>query len=272
MILLEIAFGLAALAWCAGSFMVWYTQDRGIFPGDGAPFGAHPELKVLGGEALSAERDGQKLRWYFFPAEGAKAAALLFHGNRDGAFERLDFVEALKPLGVSVALAEFPGYAGEPGPTSEWAVLRNALAMHDEVAARTAGLPLFVMGESLGTGPATYVASLRRPRGLILSTPYTSMADVAKFRYPWVPIHRLIRHPFKATLWAPHVQCPVLALHGTADQTVPYAMGQAESKRFSRLERFETVEGAGHADLRGFNHGQFWKACGAFIVTHAADA
>ena len=271
-IVLEIIFGLAALIWCAGSFMVWYTQDRNIFVGDGAPFAQHPEVTALGGEALQAERDGQNLRWYFFPAKDAKAVALLFHGNRDGAFERLDFVEALKPLGVSLALAEFPGYGGEPGPTNEWAVLRNALAMHDEIAARTKGLPLFVMGESLGTGPATYVASLRRLRGLILSTPYTSMADVAKFRYPWVPIHHLIRHPFKAKLWAPHVQAPVLALHVTADKTAPYAMGQAESKRFSRLDRFETVQGAGHADLRAFNHGQFWKACGEFIARHTAGA
>src|SRR5258708_40205937 len=117
------------------------------------------------------------------------------------------------------------------------------------------------MGESLGTGPATYAAYLRAPRALILSTPYTSMADVAKYRYPWVPIHSLIRHPIKSKLWAPHVQCPVLILHGTADKTVPYALGQAEALHFSTLEAFVTVEGAGHNNLRSAQQGLFWRAC-----------
>jgi alpha-beta hydrolase superfamily lysophospholipase len=269
-IFLVAVLGALALLWCIGTFIVWKTQDQSIFPGDGAAFGEHTELKAMGGQALSAERDAQKLRWYWIEAPGAKAVFLLFHGNRDGAFERLDFAEALVHAGVSVALAEYPGYGGEPGPTNEWALLRNALAVYDEIEARRGGLPLFVAGESLGTGPATFVSSLRRPDGLMLSTPYTSMASVAKHRYPWMPIHALIRHPIKSMLWAPFVHCPVLILHGTKDKTVPYSLGQAEARRFPHLERFETIQGAGHSNLRQLNQGQFWNACREFIAAHSA--
>jgi alpha-beta hydrolase superfamily lysophospholipase len=269
MIILEILLGLLALLWCVGTFIVWYTQDESIFIGNGRPFGEHPELAELGGKALSAEREGQKLRWYWFEAKNPKAVLLLLHGNRDGAFERLDFARALVPAGVSVALAEFPGYGGEKGPTNEWAVLRNSLAVFDEIEARRGALPLFLMGESLGTGPATYVASLRKPRALLLSTPYTSMADVAKHRYPWMPIHALIRHPIQAWRWAPHVLCPVLVLHGTLDQTVPYPMGQRQAKNFKNVERFVTIDGAVHSNLRSLNQGQFWEACKEFIARHS---
>jgi alpha-beta hydrolase superfamily lysophospholipase len=264
----EIILAVLALLWTIGTFVVWKTQNENIFPGDGAVFGEHPEVLAMGGTTERASRDGQDLRWYWIEAKNPKAILLLFHGNRDGAFERLDFAKALVPQNVSVALAEYPGYGGEAGPTNEWAVLRNALAIYDEIETRCGTLPVFLMGESLGTGPATYVSSLRRPRGLLLSTPYTSMASVAKFRYPWMPIHTLIRHPIKAMYWAPHVHCPVLVLHGTLDKTVPYSLGQAEAKLFRHLEHFEIVEGAGHSNLREVNQGQFWMACIKFIQAH----
>lgn len=268
MIILEMVLGLLALLWCLGTFIVWYTQDKSIFVGNGAVFGEHAELTALGGKAMRSERDGQSLRWYWIEAQNPKAVLLLFHGNRDGAFERLDFARALVPAQVTVALAEYPGYGGEKGPTHEWAVLRNSLAVYDEIEARCPALPLFLMGESLGTGPATYVASLRRPKALLLSTPYTSMASVAKYRYPWMPIHALIRHPLKAWLWAPHVTSPVLILHGTMDKTVPYSMGQEQARRFKRVKNFVTIEGAAHSNLRQMNQGQFWTACKDFIAQH----
>lgn len=262
---LSIFCAFALLIWFLGSFLVWKTQDAAIFPGTGRSFGPHPELLPLRGEAKEARHEGEVLRWYEFGANDARAALLLFHGNADGAFERLDFVEALQPWGIRVFLAEFPGYAGESGPTREWAVLHNALAIYDFLWPQFQSFPLFLMGESLGTGPATYVASLRRPKGLLLSTPYPSMADVAKSKYPWVPIHHLIRHPMKAKFWAPAVACPVLILHGNRDRTVPYRLGQAQSKNFRNLAGFETIEGARHSDIRSMRGGRFWKACLNFI-------
>jgi alpha-beta hydrolase superfamily lysophospholipase len=268
MVLLDLG-ALMLLVWSIGSFMVWHTQDSAIFVGNGAEFGENSRLLALGGKAVRAQREGQALRWYWIGAENSRATVLFFHGNYDGALERLDFAEAFKPSGISVALVEFPGYAGDSSPVGEWPLLRNSLAAFDEIRAGIGTRPLFVMGESLGTGPATYTAAMRRPRGLILSTPYTSMADVAKHRYPWVPIHTLIRHPIKAKLWAPHVQCPVLILHGTKDRTIPYSIGQAEASNFKHVESFVTIPGAGHGDLRTAQNGQFWTASIDFMLRHA---
>jgi alpha-beta hydrolase superfamily lysophospholipase len=268
MIWLGILFGLLALLWCAGTYYIWLTQDEKIFPGDGQAFGETEALRALGGKVLQAQRDGQSLRWYQVGAEKSAALMLLFHGNRDGALERLAYAAHLKPLGISLALIEYPGYAGEKGPTNEWAVLRNALAAYDELETRNAKLPLFVMGESLGTGPATYVCTLRKPKGLLLSTPYSSMAAVAQHRYPWMPIRPFIRHPIDAWRWAPHVDCPVLALHGTKDETIPFKMGKKQAERFRNLETFVEIEGAGHSNLRDIGQGVFWHGISDFIKRH----
>ena len=210
---------------------IYITQDRRFFPCDGADFGDFEGLRALSGQAVALSRDGQALRYYFVPAQGAsKGLVLLFHGNREGARERFDYAQHLVALGVDVMLAEFPGYAGGEERASEALFLRNALAMADEAAGLCGQLPLVFAGESLGTGMATYCAYKRRCVGLLLVTPYPTMADVAGSRYPWLPVAPFVRHRFPAWRWAAQVEVPVLVIHGTDDATIPHAMGQAQAK------------------------------------------
>ncbi len=259
--------------WLGAMVYLWRVQEVKLFPCNGTPFGPNAGISALGGTPERVSREGQDLRFHLVPAKGPlRGWLLVFHGNSGGADERADYAVELSPLGLNVVLAEFPGYApqaGAPRPPAsqvgEWPILRNALAMADEVGARRGTLPLFILGESMGTGPSTYVAGRREARGLVLHTPYTSMSAVAAARYPWMPVKRLIRHPFNARLWAPHVTCPVLVLHGTADPTVPYKLGVAQSKNFRVPPKFVTVEGAEHNNLRDFDKEAYWGSIRAFI-------
>ena len=236
---------------------IYITQDQRFFPSDGEPFCAFPGLAALQGLALSSERSGQVLRYYLVPAQGqGRAWVLLFHGNRHGARERLDYAQHLAPLGMNVVLAEYPGYALPPAQgaearetATEASVLRNALAMADLVLDLAKGAPVFYFGESLGTGPATYCAMRRPSQGLLLSTPYTTMADVAASGYAWLPVGPFVRHRFPAWRWAPHVKAKVLVLHGTQDKTIPFALGSLQASRFASHEMV-ALAGKGHGDLR----------------------
>jgi pimeloyl-ACP methyl ester carboxylesterase len=143
--------------------------------------------------------------------------------------------------------------------------LRNALAIYDEIHALNPGLPFLLSGESLGTGPATFVAGRRDCMGLILSTPYPSMADVAAHRYPLLPVKPLTTHPVRAELWARSVDAPVFILHGSADKTIPLAMGQRQAKNFRNLMQMKVIQGAGHPDLRDHTAGLFWHEARAFV-------
>jgi alpha-beta hydrolase superfamily lysophospholipase len=265
-LLLLGALALALVLWCAGSLYLYLSQESKFYPGDGAPFGGQKAILELNGKALRVEREGLALRWYEVPSSTqALAWVLVYHGNRGGAGERADFAKELRTFGLNVALVEYPGYAGDKGETGEWPILRHALAVYDEISFKAQGLPLLLLGESLGTGPATFVASRRDCLGLVLSTPYTSMADVAAFRYPWLPVRPLTTHPVLAKAWARHVLAPVQVLHGTADRTVPYFLGKQQSGNFKNLKEFVSIEGAGHADLRSHDSGIFWKRVGAFV-------
>lgn len=265
LLLLVLAL-LVFAVWCAGSLYLYLIQESKFYPGDGAPFGEQKAILELNGLVFRVERDSLPLRWYEVSAMAqARAWVIVYHGNRDGAGERFDFARELRAFGLNVVLAEYPGYAGDKAETGEWPILRHSLAIYDEISSKAKGLPIFLLGESLGTGPATFVASRRACAGLVLSTPYTSMADVAAFRYPLLPGRLLTTHPILAKEWARHVLAPVQILHGTMDKTVPHFLGKQQAKNFQNLKEFVSAEGAGHADLRSHEDGIFWKRVGAFI-------
>ena len=66
------------------------------------------------------------------------------------------------------------------------------------------------MGRSLGTGIATALASQRTVAGLVLVTPYDSIANVASDRYPWLPVHLLIKDSYDSATGIRQVEAPVL--------------------------------------------------------------
>lgn len=271
---LLFVLSFAALIWLGACAYLYTQQAHLLYPGDGLPFGSFEALEQMGGVAVCGELDGMALRYYRVPASGGQAPkgwVLLFHGNRQGARERFDFAQRLCPLGYAVVLAEYPGYAGEAGPTSQHALLRYGLAMADEVLRLAQGAPVFHFGESLGTAIATFTALRREPRGLLLSTPYTSLAAVAKHRYPLMPVLSLIKEPMPAEDWAPHVQVPVLIIHGKQDRTVPFDLGVAESKNFPRVPLFVSIDGPGHSDIRDRYPDIYWGSVQRFLEARLAS-
>ncbi len=245
---------------------MYLTQTKKFFPANGVAFGMHPSLQTIHGTAQTLEQDGLGLRWYQIPAAGSAVGwIIVYHGNRDGAYERIEYAEHLAAGGMNVVLAEYPGYAGDSTKVGEWPILRHALAIYDAIAPQCQGLPLFLLGESLGTAPATFVASRRPCKGLVLSTPYTSMAAVAAHRYPLLPVGPLTRHRLQAELWAPHVSAPVLVLQGTKDRTIPFAMARTQAGHFSRLRNFVSIPGAGHGNIRSHAPGLYWDSINDFL-------
>ena len=58
---------------------------------------------------------------------------------------------------------------------------------------RTEHAHITIVGRSLGSGVATYLASVRPAARLVLVTPYNSLTDIAALRYPFIPVRWLLR-------------------------------------------------------------------------------
>ncbi|MDG1660502.1 MAG: alpha/beta hydrolase, partial [Winogradskyella sp.] len=98
--------------------------------------------------------------------------------------------------------------------------------VYNKVKDQTTEDRIILYGRSLGTGIASYLASKNNPKQLILETPYYSILDVAKSRFPVFPVKRLLINQFPTFKYLPKINNSVTILHGTDDSLVPYSSGK----------------------------------------------
>ena len=212
-----------------------------------------PEHCGLAGvrEVSVATHDSERLvAWYAAAAPG-RPTILYFHGNAGWIELRADRMMDLKRRGFGVLMPFYRGYGGSTGSSSEPANIADARTVYDWLSAQGVGpADIVLFGESLGTGIATQLAGARVSAGLVLDSPYTSMADLGARDYPWLPVRYLLWDKYETVRHIKRVSEPVLVIHGEADARVPVSMGRAAYAAAVGLKQIITYPGAGHLDHR----------------------
>jgi uncharacterized protein len=184
----------------------------------------------------------------FLYFEGAKVVAY-FHGNGEDLADAVPMVSLLRTLGVGVLAVEYPGYGvagGTPSEQGAYAAAEGALRwLRTERGIDSDRVVL--LGQSLGTAVASEMARRGSGARLVLISPFTSVADMARRRVPMFPAS-LVRHRFDTQAKAPAISMPVLIIHGTQDEVVPFAMGERLASVFPDV-RFVPLSGGQHNDL-----------------------
>ena len=121
--------------------------------------------------------------------------------------------------GHSVYLAPYRGYGGIEGTATEENLYSDALAIYDEVAKRHA--EIFIIGRSLGSGVATYLASVRKVDKLILVTPFDSMVNLAREFYPLFPVGLFLIDQYDSASRVGQLESQTLVMVAGKDEIVP---------------------------------------------------
>lgn len=153
---------------------------------------------------------------------GQPGAIIYFGGNAERIESMRDEFAAWFPQS-SVYLVPYRGYGASEGVPSEEALLSDALAVFDQVQARQQGAPITMIGRSLGSGVASYVASQRPVEKLVLITPFDSMASVAQSHYRWLPLRWLMKDRYETTSYLKKYDGPVLVIRAGRDEVIPAA-------------------------------------------------
>lgn len=193
-------------------------------------------------------RDGARLHgWVVNP--GQSRALLYFGGNAERIEDNRDDFARWFP-GHSVYFVAYRGYGASEGTPSEQALFADALAFYDLVQAQHPAQPITVIGSSLGSGVASYLASARPVARLALIAPFDNLANVAQTHYPLLPVRALLRERFDSARHLAGFRGPVLVIRAGQDEVIPAASTARLIAALPQAPQVVVLARAGHNTIR----------------------
>ncbi len=155
---------------------------------------------------------------------GVKATVIVFHGNAGTAEERQALGAQLVRLGYRAVLVEYPGFGRRPGRLTLANALDACRAATRAVLAQWSG-PVILLGESLGAGMAAQTLSDSNDRvtGIVLITPWDTLAAVAARQLRIFPVRWLLHDSFDSMAALQHFQGSVVVIGAGQDRLIPVA-------------------------------------------------
>jgi fermentation-respiration switch protein FrsA (DUF1100 family) len=250
----------------AGGLLLIFEKSLIYFPlrGHDATPGAlglpHEEL------ALRAE-DGVGVHGWFLPVKGSRRVVLVSHGNAGNVSHRLDRARLIQlRLAADVLLFDYRGYGRSEGSPDEAGTYRDARAAYRWLREQGHGPERIVLfGESLGSAVALDLALDAEARALVLESPFTSIPDMARAVYWFVPVWPLVRTRYDNLAKVPRLHMPLLVLHGERDEIVPFAQGRRLFEAAPEPKRFYAIPGAGHNDTYVTGGEPYWRTLREFL-------
>ena len=221
------------------------------------------------------DQDGAIIGWRSPAIGGAPArnAVVVFHGNAGHALDRTYFVDGFASLPDAgdwqVHIFEYPGYGARPGRPSEGAIklaAEQAVAMLQRDGQRE-GRRLVLIGESLGTGVACHLAA-RQPdaiAGLLLITPFTSLVDVGRHHYPFLPVRLLLRERYDNVRALQDYRGPVAFLLAGRDEVIPTRLGRRLHDGYTGPRKLIVQPDRTHNTLAYGPDADWWQEVAAFL-------
>ncbi len=230
---LVLALGLGYVLMCA---LLYFFQERLIFHPRELPSSYAFEQ---GTEAVIRTPDGTDLSLLAFTHPAAEGAILYLHGNRGSNRRSLYQTRELIDTNYDLYLFDYRGYGKSRGVIeSEEQLMGDAQLVYDSLAARYGEAQIIVVGYSLGTGMASYLAAHNTPEHCVLVAPYASVTAMKNLWF-WAVPDFVLKYPLENVENVRQANCPVTVLHGQADDFIPYSM--AEELKDAAPDRVELI-------------------------------
>jgi fermentation-respiration switch protein FrsA (DUF1100 family) len=232
--------------------MLWALQRQLIYFPDPTPVPPAGEVITGARDVTLRTANGLELGAWFVPATGqvdTGMAVLVAPGNGGNRAGRAGFAEELSRRGLAVLLMDYRGYGGNPGSPSQDGLAADADAA---VGALTElGYPpqrTVYFGESLGSGVVAGLQVRHPPAGIVLRSPFTELADVGAYHYPWLPVGALLRDRFPVMEHLATNLVPITVIYGDRDAVVPPLLSARVADQAPSLAERVVIEGADHND------------------------
>lgn len=170
---------------------------------------------------------------------------IYFGGNAENVTNFVNMMTDIKD--VDTVSLNYRGFGRSEGIPTQDNIYSDALEIYDHFKNKYSHI--IIIGRSLGTAVATYTASKREVKGVILITPFDSIAKVAQDLYPLFPVSVLLKYPFNSEENIKTVTTPVSVLMVEDDEVISNKHTINLNKRISNLNIFTIIKNSGHNDI-----------------------
>lgn len=193
--------------------------------------------------------------------KGQNRAIIYFGGNAENvAFTAPEFEQEFGAY--SVYLVNYRGYGRSEGSPSETELFSDALALYDQLMLTHERV--FVIGRSLGSGVASYVASQRSVQKLVLVTPFDSIQSIAQKQFPIYPMSILLKDKFNSVARAGNINSDILILAAENDNIVRrYHTDKLVASLVNSAPEVVFIEDTGHNDISQYS--KYYQSMRAFL-------
>lgn len=195
-------------------------------------------------------KDKTNINALYFPSKQSHGIVLYFHGNA-GSLRSWGYIaEEFLPLGWDLFIMDYRGFGKSEGEPKEEKLHSDASEIYEYLRIRFHEKEIIPYGRSIGTGIASRLAKQKNTPRLILETPYTSLPELAKIYFPFIPSF-LLSYELNTYEYVKNYKGKVLVLHGTLDEIIPVEMGR-KFKELGAHVRYVEIPNGRHNNLSDF--------------------
>ena len=195
---------------------------------------------------------GLNIHSVFMPAQGVrKGLVLYYHGNSDNLLRWTQYAVDFTRRQYDILLIDYPGFGKSSGKPTEENVYKAAELSYKWAKEQMEAEEIVIYGRSIGTAPASYLASQYGCQQLLLETPFYSLKDLFDHHplYRFIdPIYSMPVHKFLS-----EVKKPISIFQGTKDRIVPLRSAQRLNEVLKDSDNFFVIPGGKHKDLGTFS-------------------
>ena len=166
--------------------------------------------------------DGVVLNGLLFKSEHSKGLVFYLHGNA-GTLETWGKIAKIyTDLGYDIFILDYRSFGKSEGEIENEEQLNKDISIvYKALISKYSENKIIIAGYSIGSGPATILASQNKPKALILQSPYYSFTELSSSRVPFFPDF-MKKFSFETHDYLPKIKVPIYIFHGMEDKLIPF--------------------------------------------------
>jgi uncharacterized protein len=194
--------------------------------------------------------DSASISGLLFKADSAKGLVFYLHGNSGSVDGWASTAKLFTDLKYDCFILDYRGFGKSEGEiNNEKQFFDDVQRAYNSFREKYSEDRITIIGYSLGTAPASMLASLNKPKRLILQAPFYSMIDMMHEMYPFIPDF-LLKYKFETAKYLKETKAPITIFHGDADQVVYYGSSLKLKEVLKQGDRLITLKGQDHNNFR----------------------